>query len=168
MKKIFRQPKRRGELAELRFLLRAAEEGIAVSKPYGDSERFDFVVGSRQPLYRVQVRSTRILNNTGAYVCRFTHGPLLLRYSRHDFDFLALYVVPCNAWYILPVAVLLPARLYVSVYPHHPNTRSRLEPFREAWRLLRRPKPRTKPRKARPRLRRQTAARRAGASRRAI
>jgi len=131
----FRQPKRRGEWAEMKFMVRAAEAGFTVSKPYGDSARFDFVVGQRPPLYRVQVRSTRILNNADAYVCRFTWGKQV-RYSRRDFDFLAIYVVPCDAWYVIPIAALLPARLYVSVYPHHPLTHSRLEPYREAWHLL--------------------------------
>ncbi len=132
----FRQPKRRGEWAELKFLLRATEEGLVVSQPYGDSARFDFIVGDRPPLYRVQVRSTRILTNSGAYVCRFTWGSPPVRYARDDFDFLALYVVPCDAWYLIPIAAILPGRLYVSVYPHHPHTRSRLEPYREAWDLL--------------------------------
>lgn len=39
--------KRRGELAELRFTLKAATQGFAVSKPYGDSERYDFIVDPR-------------------------------------------------------------------------------------------------------------------------
>jgi hypothetical protein len=39
--------KRRGELAELAFTLKAASLGFAVSKPYGDSERYDFILDSR-------------------------------------------------------------------------------------------------------------------------
>jgi hypothetical protein len=41
--------KRRGELAELAFTLKAATLGFAVSKPYGDSERYDFIVDARPP-----------------------------------------------------------------------------------------------------------------------
>src|SRR2546425_794696 len=36
--------KLRGELAELRFMTRAAELGLRVIKPWGDSARYDFVV----------------------------------------------------------------------------------------------------------------------------
>jgi antitoxin ParD1/3/4 len=39
--------KRRGELAELAFALKAASLGFGVSKPYGDSERYDFILDSR-------------------------------------------------------------------------------------------------------------------------
>ena len=36
--------KRRGELAELAFLYKAANLGYGVAKPYGDSERYDFIL----------------------------------------------------------------------------------------------------------------------------
>lgn len=39
--------KRRGELAELAFTLRAYQLGFGVSKPYGDSERYDTIVDPR-------------------------------------------------------------------------------------------------------------------------
>ncbi|MGH9494656.1 MAG: group I intron-associated PD-(D/E)XK endonuclease, partial [Candidatus Sulfotelmatobacter sp.] len=39
--------KRRGELAELAFTLKAASLGLGVSKPYGDSERYDVIVDPR-------------------------------------------------------------------------------------------------------------------------
>jgi len=42
-----RNTKRRGELAELVFLLIATRLGFGVSKPYGDSERYDFILDPR-------------------------------------------------------------------------------------------------------------------------
>jgi PD-(D/E)XK endonuclease len=39
--------KRRGELAELAFILKAVGLRFAVSKPYGDSERYDFILDPR-------------------------------------------------------------------------------------------------------------------------
>jgi hypothetical protein len=39
--------KRRGELAELAFQYKAASLGFGVAKPYGDSERYDFILDSR-------------------------------------------------------------------------------------------------------------------------
>lgn len=44
-----RTTKRRGELAELVFQLIATRMGFAVCKPYGDSERYDFILDARQP-----------------------------------------------------------------------------------------------------------------------
>ena len=132
----FRQPKRRGEWAEVLFMLRAMERGLIVSKPYGDSARFDFVVGSRGPQYRVQVRSTRIFTNSRAYVTRFTWNHGRTRYRRNDFDFLAVYVVPCDVWYIIPMSAIRPAPLYVCLYPHIAHSRGRFERFRARWDLL--------------------------------
>ncbi|HEX4808546.1 MAG TPA: group I intron-associated PD-(D/E)XK endonuclease [Bryobacteraceae bacterium] len=39
--------KRRGELAELGFTLKAARLGFGVSRPFGDSERYDAIVDAR-------------------------------------------------------------------------------------------------------------------------
>jgi hypothetical protein len=139
MRPNFRQPKRRGEWAEIKFMLRATECGLTVYKPYGDSARFDFVVGSRGPQYRVQVRSTRIFTNSRAYVTRFTWGDPPRRYSRLDFDFIAVYVVPCDIWYVIPISAIRPAPLYLCLYPHIRRSRGRFERFREAWSLLKQP-----------------------------
>ncbi len=42
--------KRRGELAELAFTLKAASLGFGVSKPFGDSERYDTIIDARHLL----------------------------------------------------------------------------------------------------------------------
>jgi hypothetical protein len=39
--------KRRGELAELAFTLKAARLGFGVSRPFGDSERYDAIIDAR-------------------------------------------------------------------------------------------------------------------------
>jgi PD-(D/E)XK endonuclease len=39
--------KRRGELAELAFTLKAANLGFGVARPYGDSERYDVILDAR-------------------------------------------------------------------------------------------------------------------------
>src|SRR6185312_13648485 len=38
--------KRKGELSEAAFLLKAASLGFGVAKPWGDSERYDFILDS--------------------------------------------------------------------------------------------------------------------------
>ena len=47
-----------GEQAEAAFLNKATSLGLTVSKPWGDSERYDLIVGSGSRLSRVQVKST--------------------------------------------------------------------------------------------------------------
>jgi hypothetical protein len=48
-----------GELAELAFMSKAASRGFGGAKPYGDRERFDFILSWDHRLWRVQVKSTR-------------------------------------------------------------------------------------------------------------
>jgi PD-(D/E)XK nuclease superfamily protein len=50
--------KSRGEAAEAAFLAKAASLGFGVAKPWGDSERYDFIIDSGHNFWRVQVKST--------------------------------------------------------------------------------------------------------------
>ena len=97
--KIIKDPNARGEWAESVFMARAGEQGLAVSKPWGESNSYDFVVGRPGRFVGVQVKSTTI-ENGGGYVCviRKQGGA----YARGSFDFVAAYVVPEDVWYIIP------------------------------------------------------------------
>jgi len=60
--------KLRGEWAELRFMTRVAEHGIMISKPWGDSARYDLMIEHHGRVLRIQVKSTmRIVR--GCYRC---------------------------------------------------------------------------------------------------
>ena len=50
--------KRRGEWAEMRFMAMAAENGLEVTKPFGDTAHYDFAVEHQGKFARVQVKST--------------------------------------------------------------------------------------------------------------
>ena len=129
-----RHCKTKGEYAESAFMTRAIGLGFSVSRPFGDNHRFDFLVCARRgPIIRVQVKScwTRVKN---AYFLN-TAAARRHRYRPGEIDFLAGYVVPLDVWYIIPVRALR-SRMSV-VFPHIPSSRGRLEPFREAWHLLR-------------------------------
>jgi hypothetical protein len=47
--------KLRGEWAEMRFMVRAAEHGLHVSKPWGEMQSYDFIVGRPHSFVSVQV-----------------------------------------------------------------------------------------------------------------
>jgi PD-(D/E)XK endonuclease len=49
--------KQRGELAELAFMFKAINMGFGVAKPWGDSERYDFILNAGRVHWRVQVKS---------------------------------------------------------------------------------------------------------------
>ena len=52
--------KQRGELAEMAFMFKAAGLGFGVAKPWGESERYDFVLDTGKRFWSVQVKSTYV------------------------------------------------------------------------------------------------------------
>jgi hypothetical protein len=82
--------KRRGEIAEIAFLLKAISLGFGVAKPWGDSDRFDFILTCRHLLWRVQVKSAwcgppyRIKGS----------GVSNIPYTVNEIDFVAGYIIP--------------------------------------------------------------------------
>jgi hypothetical protein len=133
-------PKRKGELVEVVFLYKAVSLGFGVAKPYGDSESYDFIVDSRQEvagrLLRVQVKSASLMQDDAYRIFaghRTRHGGL--PYTAAHIDFLAVYIVPEQAWYVLPLVAFAPATS-LTFYPHRQPKRARYEEYREAWRLM--------------------------------
>ncbi len=122
--------KLRGEWAEMVFMTRIIELGIPISKPWGEMQSYDFVVGRTRQFVSVQVKST-IAEEGSGYDCtvRGGHKP----YPPGSFDFLAAYVVHENAWYIIPEKEIL-GQDSVTLYPKSPD--SKYEEYREAWYLL--------------------------------
>src|SRR5947209_1751083 len=60
-----RNPKRAGEISEAAFVLRAHSLGFLVAKPWGDSEKYDFVLDAGSKLWRVQLKSTEVVHVRG-------------------------------------------------------------------------------------------------------
>src|SRR5580704_4716728 len=141
----FRNFKQRGEWVELEFMAQAASHGLSVLKPHGDSLQYDVVIDSAGHLLRVQVKSFSSRKGRGGYLCRLRHGGSgMQRYRSEDLDFFAVYILPANAWYLIPSArVLLPTpKMWLRLYPDGPPRPGRhtsahdYEPYREAWGLL--------------------------------
>ena len=57
--------KRTGEFSEAGFLHRAEGYGFNLAKPWGDSERYDFILDSGSRLWKVQVKGTEVLRARG-------------------------------------------------------------------------------------------------------
>jgi len=125
-----KQHKQRGEWAELRFMARASEHGLSISKPWGDSCRYDVIVGHAGKFLRVQVKSTVCRKrNSDAY---HVNGRA---YTREQIDFLAIYIIPKNLWYIFPADVISEFTRNVIMSPHMKV--SKHGAYIEAWHLLR-------------------------------
>jgi PD-(D/E)XK endonuclease len=132
--------KRKGQMAELIFVVKAASVGFAVSKPYGDSEAYDLVVEDKGRLLRIQVKSVFTTNRWGygVAVARHRLNRDAALYTADEIDFVAAYVVPHDAWYIIPVGAIA-NMAQIRLYPEGSKTRNggRFEKYREAWDLLR-------------------------------
>ena len=125
-------PKEKGEWAELRFMTCAAEHGLHITKPWGDSRRYDFVVEYKGRFQRVQVKSTsRKLNNS--YICSVRGGNK--PYRKNEVEFIAMYVIAKDLWYIIPIQVAARSKTILILSPDMKN--SKYAPYKEAWHLLR-------------------------------
>src|SRR5947209_10627137 len=60
-----RNPKRAGEISEAAFVVRAHSLGFLVAKPWGDSEKYDFVLDAGSKLWRGQLKSTEVVHARG-------------------------------------------------------------------------------------------------------
>ena len=90
-------PKRSGEISQAAFLLKAETMGFDVALPWGDNQKFDFVVwrgnGRAVP---VQVKGTGRLHRRGYEVqpVRATRRGGKKRYTKKDIDLIASHVQP--------------------------------------------------------------------------
>jgi PD-(D/E)XK nuclease superfamily protein len=129
--RIIKEPKAREEWGESVFMVRAVEHGLPVSRPWGESNSFDFVVGKPGRFVSVQVKSTTVKNG-GGYLCSVRQNAA--KYARGAFDFLAAYVIQEDVWYIIP-AKKVAGMGYVTLCSN--SGEANFEEYREAWHLLR-------------------------------
>jgi hypothetical protein len=125
---------------ELRFMARAAQQGLTVSKPWGDSSRYDFIVEHRGKFHRVQVKSTTWCQK-GAFLCNTVSRPPQRKdsgrgYTRHQIDFFAFFIIPEDIWYIVPIAQLKKKAKYAVFLNPYQRTNKYFRNM-EAWDLFR-------------------------------
>jgi hypothetical protein len=142
-------PKRSGEISQAAFLLKAETMGFDVALPWGDNQKFDFVVwrGNGRAM-RVQVKGTGRLHRRGYEVqpVHATRRGGKKRYSKKDIDVIAAHVQPIDAWYLIPIERVGRAksvRLYPGIQKRSPGgvrvrgrRPQRWERWRDRWDLL--------------------------------
>jgi PD-(D/E)XK endonuclease len=117
-----------GDVAEARFLAKAASMGFGVAKPWSD-ERYDFILDSGYCLWRVQVKSTRRHASRGYSVTIASSS--LARYEETEIDFLVAYISPEEVCYVIPVR-MIKGQNFLHFYPSG-RGKSKWEKFREGW-----------------------------------
>jgi len=138
-----KDPKRRGELGEITFLQRATALGLRVSKPFGDSDPYDFIVDNGRRRWLVQVKSTGKFCDKNVYhvnAGRHVYAgrgavPQLVPYLPEEVHFLAVLIVPEDTWYIIPVQAL-DGRVSLRINSHNHQKRGDFANYAEAWHLL--------------------------------
>ena len=123
---LIRNHKLRGEWAELRFMAKAAEYGLRVSRPISENTHYDVALEHHGQFLRVQVKSTMRYDN-GAYMCKVPFDRTGRRRN---------IVIPEDAWYILPSRAVVRLRGNVGLEPTRKG--QKYERYLEAWHLLRR------------------------------
>jgi hypothetical protein len=123
--------KQLGEWAELCFMARAADRGLNVSRPHGDSASYDVGVEQNGRFLRIQVKCTTF-RRKGSYTCNIV-GPKRERYGRGQLDFFAVYLVPIDLWYIIPFEVVQ-GNLSLNLTPRKGHKYAQ---YMEGWNLLR-------------------------------
>ncbi len=133
--------KQRGEWVELQVMAQAAKHCLAVSKPWGETQAYDVGIEDGSNFLRVQVKSaSRRIG--GGYICRFEpHYHKKRDYTLEQIDLFAAYVIPVDAWYLIPASILLGVQRIGSamlspVLPPVKRASYRYECYREAWGLL--------------------------------
>ena len=137
----FKTFKQRGEWVELLFMAEAAQRRFSVCKPWGETCAYDVGVDYGRNFLRVQVKSTSYRTGAG-YFCQFMPNHRKVQdYTLKHVDLFAAYVIPEEAWYLIPAALLLGARRITGVVlspvvPPAKKASYRYEGYREAWNLL--------------------------------
>jgi hypothetical protein len=120
-----------GEAVEAAFLARASGFNFDVARPWGECNRYDFLVGTGHGFWRVQVKSTQRYADS-RYRVKATGWKSA--YTAEQIDFIAAHIVPENLWYIVPVQSFASCK-GLHFYPHA-GRKAKYEKYREAWCLL--------------------------------
>jgi len=122
--------KRIGEAIEAAFLAKVCKLRIPVCKPWGDSERYDFVVDWGKGLWRVQVKGGSTQDGSSYRVRAGCSGKV---FTKEDMDFVVVHIIPEDLWYVVPIEI---AEGLSTLWFNPRSTRARFEKYREAWCLL--------------------------------
>lgn len=122
-------------MAEAEFLTRVLGMGMAVAKPWGESQGYDFIVDDHGRLNRVQVKAAFRRGKQGGYSLRAYRSSMEC-YTEEEIDVMAGYVAPENAWYLFPVRIVKKVRS-LKLFPGSKGRRSKFERWREGWWVIR-------------------------------
>jgi PD-(D/E)XK endonuclease len=132
----------RGEWAELYFMMQAAGLAMRVSRPFGDSGKYDVGVEGHGVkglgrVSKVQVKSTNYRLAGGSFSVNVSTSQGK-RYEPGTVDFFAILLIPIDSWYIIPFEAMEAqgTNLYFPPTCTTRYGRNKYWQYREAWHLL--------------------------------
>jgi len=122
--------KLKGELAEAKFLTEALSKGFIVSKPFGDSCEYDFIIDYNGKLNKIQIKSIWTLSESkDRYTTKIGKTTKKIKYDL--VDFCGIFVL--NTWYFIPIKEV--DGINVCVYPHR-DSNGKYEAYKNNWQIL--------------------------------
>ena len=131
-------PKQKGEWAEVLFAAEILRRGWRISRPYGDSCRYDCIVDVGGHLSRVQIKAVAARSRARFRpynVSLVHHKHYYLLYSAREVDVIAALILPQAMWYIVPLSAIKRGRRHIS-FAGNKKIAGGLEKYREAWEVL--------------------------------
>ncbi len=115
-----RNTKAIGDLSELEVAIALARAGYIVSKPLGDSHRYDLVIDDGEILARVQVKTGRLTSGSIRVACCSTHahrgGPKTRSY-RGQIDYIGVFCPQTGDSYLVPETEIVDTYMHLRVAP---------------------------------------------------
>lgn len=99
--------KQKGNLTELQCITAFYELGYAVSIPYGENSRYDFIADVDGKLLKIQVKTSSVKDDGSVieFSCRSTRvnsqGPISRTYTKEEIDYFCTYYQ--NQCYLIPI-----------------------------------------------------------------
>jgi hypothetical protein len=114
-----RNTKAIGDQSELEVAVALARAGYLVSKPLGDSHRYDLIIDDGSRLYRVQVKTGRLRGGSVRAACYSSHAHRggTMRSYRGEVDFIGVFCPETGDVYLVPESEIVDSKMHLRVAP---------------------------------------------------
>ena len=127
---------RTGDIGEAAFVLKSTQLGLRLARPLSGKESYDYISDNGRELHRVQVKAAGTRASKTAYHVTIARGTRKsIPYSKHEIDYLVIYLIPEDTFYVLPQKAL-GRRVALSVPSPRRQRPTKFLQHLERWDLL--------------------------------
>jgi hypothetical protein len=115
-----RNTKAIGDRSELEVAVALVRAGYIVSKPLGDSHRYDLVIDDGETLSRVQVKTGLLANGSVVVRCYSSHthrGGAAQRSYRGEVDYIGVFCPQTGDAYLVPESEIVDSTMHLRIAP---------------------------------------------------